>query len=143
MHNTPSDEGRFEKSDMHLKLVLVTGVLVAILAVGTFALCYAMIIGFHQRPPATKFVKSPLAGEHQDWVTDVRLQHNMRRDLQALRSAQQHALETYGVVSEDPKIYRIPIETALDIVAQRGFPKFQPMDAALGIQDPSAPAGQP
>ena len=43
-------------------------------------------------------------------------------ELKAFRAAEEHELNTYGWVDQQTGIVRIPIERAMDILLQRGFP---------------------
>jgi hypothetical protein len=43
-----------------------------------------------------------------------------------LRYSNQQVLETYGWVNRENKTVRIPIERAMEIIAERGLPDFSP-----------------
>ncbi len=51
-----------------------------------------------------------------------RLQPNPRIDLRALRAEEEKQLHSYGWVDREHGVVRIPIERAMEILAQRGLP---------------------
>jgi hypothetical protein len=51
-----------------------------------------------------------------------RLQDNPRTDLRAIRSDEDRLLHHYGWVDKEHGVVRIPVERAIDILAQRGLP---------------------
>jgi hypothetical protein len=70
------------------------------------------------------------------------LQSNItsRTDIMSLRRNETEILTTSGPVDQAKGIYRIPIENAIDIIAQRGLPKTPPMQT--GGTAPAANGGQ-
>ena len=78
---------------------------------------------------ATDFEASPLAGEYQNWTADVRLQDDPGAALARVRAEQEHIVNSGGILSEEPLVYRIPVDAALEIVAEHGFPDFKPAAA--------------
>src|SRR5437773_2150974 len=59
-----------------------------------------------------------------------RLQSAPVDDMRALRAAEAAALQSYGWVDRDAAIARIPVDRAIDIVAERGLPSVAPVPAA-------------
>jgi len=55
-----------------------------------------------------------------------RLQVNPREDLLRLREKEKAELDSYGWVDQKNGIVRIPIDRAMDLIAQRGLPARQP-----------------
>ena len=55
-----------------------------------------------------------------------RLQSAPVDDMRALRAAEEAALQSYGWVDRDAAIARIPVDRAIDIVAERGLPSVAP-----------------
>jgi hypothetical protein len=53
---------------------------------------------------------------------EPRLQVAPQADLAALRAREDVALKTYGWVDRNAGVVRIPIERAMDLIAQRGLP---------------------
>lgn len=134
MHSTkaPSADDKYEHSDWHLKLVLVTGVGMVIVTLLAFALGYVILKGFDARPAMTDFVPSPMAEEHSEWTEDLRLQEFPWDAYDVLKEKQSHDVDSYGIVSESPEIYQIPIEVAMEIVAEDGLVKIDAVGSPTG-----------
>lgn len=52
-----------------------------------------------------------------------RLQSDPEADLAILRADEEQRLSNYGWIDEEKQIVRIPIRTAMEILAKRGFPE--------------------
>jgi hypothetical protein len=57
------------------------------------------------------------------------LQANPAVDMQRFRAEEQRKVSTYGWVDERRGIVRVPVERAMEMVAQRGLPQWQPAPA--------------
>ena len=55
---------------------------------------------------------------------EPRLQPNPARDLREMRAAEEQLLHQYAWIDPDKGIVRIPIERAMDLIAQRGLPAY-------------------
>ena len=119
-----SQELGYELSDIQIRLILWSGVSLVILTLVAFVISVFFIKYLAESGSYSDYKASPLAGENQEWDLDVRLQPNPPAALLEHREGQDYASTTYGTVSEEPRIYRIPIETAMDIVAEHGLPTF-------------------
>jgi hypothetical protein len=114
---------RYEKSDVQSAKVVRAGVgILALLAV-FFALMWMLqgvLLRFEQNaqvPP------HPLASTLARTEPPLpRLQPNPRADLLALRAKEEAVLETYAWVDKGRGTVRVPIERAMELLAQRGLP---------------------
>jgi hypothetical protein len=61
-------------------------------------------------------------------------------ELQQVRTRENVLLHQYAWIDKDKGIVRIPIERAIDLIAQRGLPKTPP--TAPTLPKPPAPGGQ-
>lgn len=125
MHNGDSAGQKYEVTDAHVKGILIVGLVLTIVAAASFVLGVVIMKWADAQEPATQFVASPLAGEHQEWTTDARLQDDPKAEMDQLRAEQEVAVRATGVLSEEPLVYRIPVDDALKIVAEHGFPDFK------------------
>ena len=132
MHNDDtSSKEVYEMTDASAMGIVIVGIVLTIVVVasgvaGWFTLNYYPDV----RPAMTEYEKSPLAGEHMDWSGDIRLQPDPAASLQIHMSDETQAMHAYGKTSEDPVIYRIPVETAIDIIVHNEkLPEFR----ALGL----------
>jgi hypothetical protein len=114
---------RYEKTDVQSAKVVRAGVgLLAVVAV-FFALMWMLqgvLLRFEQNaqvPPHP--LASTLARSEPPLP---RLQPNPRADLLALRAEEDAVLKTYAWVDKGRGIVRVPIERAIEILAQRGLP---------------------
>ena len=114
----------YELSDVQIKVILWSGVGVVIMTFVTFVVSVFFIKYLAAAGSISEYEASPLAGENQEWDLDVRLQPDPPAELLEHREGQRYVSASYGTVSEEPEIYRIPIETAMDIVAKNGLPTF-------------------
>ena len=119
-----SEDLGYELSDIQIKVLLLSGVGLVVLTFAAFVLSVFFIKYLAASGSYSEYKASPLAGENQEWDLDVRLQPDPPADLAEHREGQAYRSTTYGTVSEEPEIYRIPIETAMDIVAKNGLPTF-------------------
>ncbi len=67
----------------------------------------------------------PMASELPIGPPDPKLQPHPRDGLAALREAEKRDLESYGWVDQKGRVARIPIDRAMDILAERGLPTRQ------------------
>jgi len=63
---------------------------------------------------------SPLAASREKFA-GPRLLINQTLDMQEFRASQQSVLDSYGWVDRDHGVVRIPIDRAIDLLAQRGL----------------------
>jgi hypothetical protein len=79
------------------------------------------------------------AGDRQPPVP--RLQTTPALDLEQYRQAQQRVLEGYAWVDEKNGIAQIPIERAIELVAEHGLPSLPSMPASAPVPGASNPEG--
>ena len=102
-----------------IALVIVSVVLVRVL------LGYLVVREAENSPPA-----NPLAQSFSRQVPpEPRLQTAPLQDLQALHAEEDAVLNSYGWVDRKTGVVRIPVQRALELLAQRGLPARQPSPA--------------
>lgn len=122
-----TEERGYELSDIQLKLVLISGIGLVVMTVAAYIISTFFIKYLNTRDPNTDFVAPPLAAEGQEWTSGVRLQPDPFGALDEFLEDQALVSTQYGRLSDEPEIYRIPVETALKIVAEGGLPVFEPL----------------
>lgn len=140
MHNdAPSGQEKYELSDAHVKGILITGVVLSVTVAAAFVIGYWLMDWSAGRPAWTDFRPSPLGEQAGQWEFDTRLQVDPASVFTDLKAHQTALLNTGGVVSDLPEILHIPIEVAIDLVAENGFPKFvSPVEGSrAGTKQPS------
>lgn len=126
-HDHPITDGNFEPSDAHVAPVLAIGIVLVLVTVASFVAGYILLKYSNERSAMTAFEPSPLVSDRQEWESgNVRLQVNLRGDLERHQAATKPGLTTYDVLSESPEIYRFPVELAIEHVADHGLPEFKP-----------------
>ena len=82
----------------------------------------------------------PLAQRDADRLPPApRLQVTPAVDLEQYRQAQQQVLDSYAWVDEKKGVAQIPIERAIELVAEHGLPPLPPMPAPAAPPDASNP----
>ncbi|MDA1313671.1 MAG: hypothetical protein O2968_10085 [Acidobacteria bacterium] len=110
-----------EQSDAHARPVAVfeVGLLVWIVISGV--LMVGLFYYFTGREAERDTGGSPLA-ETRTVTPGPRLQTTPSDELEQLRARDEERIHSYAWVSEEQGVVRIPIERAMDMVAERGLP---------------------
>lgn len=120
----------YEKSDAHVPSIYK-------FVVGTFALLFVsmlamwiLFIVLEKTIPQVAANASPAAVERGRVIPPApRLQTNPAGNLPETLEHENSILSTYGWVDKSQGVVRIPIDRALDLVAERGLPAFPPARA--------------
>jgi hypothetical protein len=152
MHNGPSHQGKlgYETQDITGKLVFW---FLFVLAVVTVCCVIAMVFMFglltKELPAAATVVPSQVA-PGRILPPEPRLQASPPIELKAFREKEEAVLTTYGWVDKSEQKARIPVERALELVAERGLPYHkagEPLPvlppAPLPAPKPAAPGAEP
>lgn len=115
-------------------LFVVGGGLIVLILVIMFALIGLLNL-FDADRPASEGLPPPATAEKNVLPPEPRLQTNPRADYEGWFKTQDSLLTNYGWVDERMGIARIPIDTAITIVAARDLP-FSP-------QPPGVPENRP
>jgi hypothetical protein len=87
---------------------------------GLFLFLSSREAALNPAPPSSFTVR----GERQP--PQPRLQPFPARDMREMRAAEDQAMQQYGWVDPDKGTVRIPVARAMDLIAQRGLPAWQP-----------------
>jgi hypothetical protein len=79
-------------------------------------------------PPVTALVRAQAPTE----PPEPRLQANPQADMRTMREKEETVLNHYGWVDPNRGVVRIPIDRALDLVAEHGLPQFKAADPGAG-----------
>ena len=102
------------------------GMIVAVVVI--YAVLFGMFQYFDREAAASDPAKNPLlAGEKPPAIPAARfpqpqLQANAAADLEKLRFAENETLSTYGWVDRNAGVVRMPIDRAMQMIAERGLP---------------------
>ncbi len=132
-------ESRHEDSDVDTRAVGKFGIALALLCIISLGLVFGLFEYFFEsdearsRVPAAQKVEAKLPPQ-------PRLQRTPVLDLQRMRQEESQVLDSYGWVDGRNGIVRIPIDRAIDLLAQRGLPgrkQNEPQSAAAGVTVPT------
>ena len=116
-----SAESGHEVSDISPLRVALTGLVLAAVIVMTLLVAYGLFYFFHGSENRARPAPSPLSYAPEP-VPEPRLEVAPGEELKALRADEDAALKTYGWVDQEKGVVRIPIDRAIDILAERGLP---------------------
>jgi hypothetical protein len=131
MHN---DDVAHEHSDINVRAVIGSVVVIAVVCVVTAVLMYGLFWFFEReakkRDPRLSRLAMPAAQMPASTNTtptfgtapDPKLLTNEPVYLQQQRSREQEALHTYGWVDQTAGVTRVPIDRAKDLILERGLP---------------------
>jgi hypothetical protein len=121
-----------ERTDVSVRVVLIFG---AVMIVSTLfiILIVAWLYGFFERDQKAAFPPA-LFSSPEELPPAPRLQVSPRIDLQQFRAAEDARLNDYGWTDRQNGVVHIPIDRAMDLIAQQGLPVASP-----AAKPPTAP----
>ena len=111
----------YEISDAHFRHIMWGGIGLAGIMIIAFVLMYALLGHFESREQATATPPSPLA-EGRPLPPEPRLQVTPEFDLKTYRASEDALVNNYGWVSKEAGVVRIPVDRAMELMLERGFP---------------------
>jgi hypothetical protein len=125
----------FERSDLNPRVTvsILVGVLVGMWIITGLVYFYFAFLEHHRAevsPPPL-----PIEAHGNRLPPEPRLQQSPRRDLKAMRASEDWNLNHYSWVDKSKGIVAIPIDRAMELIAQRGIPPQK--------QLPTLPLSQP
>jgi hypothetical protein len=116
--NTTGHEG----SDASIPGIVLTGAGLAVTAVLVFALVSG-IFWYLADHPLTAPRPNPMAETNQQqFPPQPRLEVHPTIEMQELRSDEDRILSTYGWTDKEKGVVRVPIDRAMELQLERGFP---------------------
>ncbi len=121
-HGTdPAPNAKHEQSDANAVGMMKIGVGLLLLILGVLGVAYAILRLLEANPPAPTTQPSALA-DQQALPPEPRLQVDPPVDLMKYRQWEDSVLTTYAWVDRGRGTVRIPVESAIVMVAQKGLP---------------------
>jgi hypothetical protein len=110
-----------ETQDADIRPIVYTGIGLAITAVlvGIFVYGIFKYLGGHA---VATIQSNPMSVEDQQIPPTPRLEEHPAIELQQLHADEDRMLSTYGWVDQKTGVVHIPIDRAMDLQLQRGFP---------------------
>jgi hypothetical protein len=118
-HN-PSAAAGHEVADPPIRPIVLAGFATALVVAVVFGLSIGVFRFFSERP--VEAPPNPMAAEAPQFPPPPRIQVAPSIEYQQLRAQEDQILSTYGWVDRKAGTVRIPIDRAIDLQLQRGFP---------------------
>jgi hypothetical protein len=115
----------YERRDANLKTLMLFGVGLAALTVAVLLVMWLMFRAFGTIAIRRDTPPSPLADTRQP-PPGPRLQVAPAQDLNQLRAREDALLNHYTWIDKETGVVRIPIDRAMELLAQRGLPVRKP-----------------
>jgi hypothetical protein len=124
-----------EESDVNIRAIFGFGLGLLVVGIIVHVAVFLLFQYFSGRQEAANSVRQyPLAaGQENRLPPEPRLQINPRQDLLDLRAQEDQLLSGYSWVDRNAGVVRIPIDSAMKLVLQRGLP-------SRGSEPPGQPA---
>lgn len=119
-HSTNGSSGH-EHREANLRLILYAAAGLAVTVAIVFVLMWGSFNLLKTDEEKNREALSPMAPMVQT-PPEPRLEEHPWESLQELRTRENHLLTTYGWQDQKAGIVRIPVERAIDMVAQKGLP---------------------
>lgn len=118
-HN-PSAVAGHELTDAPVRPIVLVGGAIALITAVVFGLSIGVFRFFSERPAEAP--PNPMAAEAPQFPPAPRIQVEPSIEYQQLRAQEDQILSTYGWVDRKAGTVRMPIDRAIDLQLQRGFP---------------------
>lgn len=129
-----------EEGDIQMGVIFKSVIYLAVFTAIVQALTYYFMVAVDNRALAGQEIRYPLAAQQGDRLPPApRLQTLPREELTALRDSWKQGLEGYSWVDKNAGTVRVPIETAMKRVLERGLP-VRSAQTAVPAADTSKPA---
>ncbi len=111
-----------ERSDVNVRGIVTFAAGLFVIAVVVHVLVWWLFTYFAVRAERMQPPPAPLAASRPQLPPEPRLQTAPLRDLQEMRAAEEAILHSYGWVDRQAGVVRIPIERAMQLLAERNLP---------------------
>ena len=115
-----------EERDANLAAVLWSGLALVLVLIAVLFLVKSTFHFFAGAPAEVALPLHPATGLGGEVPPEPRLQLDAPLDLKRLREQEDAVLNSYGWIDKSSGTVRIPIERAIDLLAQRGLPSLKP-----------------
>jgi hypothetical protein len=109
-----------ETTDADIQPIVLTAAGLAIVAAIVLAISIGLFRFFVERPAPTP--PNPMASANEALPPAPHIEEHPANELQQLREQEDRTLSTYGWVDKKAGMVRIPLDRAIELQLQRGFP---------------------
>jgi hypothetical protein len=128
-----------EERDVNVWAVGKLGIGLALLCIAALAMLLGLFRYFEKQVAGPAAPPREIASQDGSPV-EPRLQETPLQDLKQMRAAEDQILGSYGWVDREKGIVRLPIDRAIDLLAERGLPARRAtaqLSGAAGVSVPS------
>jgi hypothetical protein len=130
----PTNGSGHETTEVSVKFIVTS--LFALL-IGVFLACL-LVVGIFQFFHHTYLPDSTSLANPQQLPPEPRVEEHPWEQIQDLRKHEDHVLSTYAIIDKNQGTVRIPVDRAIDLLAQKGLPSHDYMsDMSSGKKSPS------
>ncbi len=129
----PDTSQGYERSDAKLRPLVKWLIGTFVLIFGGMAVAWVVVVGYSRLDDLNR--EPPRIQNDRPLPLGLKLQASPKQDIDVVRAAETKVLTSYGWEDESRGIARIPIDRAIDLVVERGVPRFE-ADAA-DVRSPS------
>ena len=137
-HHTPNGVGH-EESEVSVRFIVVS--LFALL-IGTF-LMTLLVVGIFQYFHATYRPDQAAKESPQVIPPEPRIEERPWQQILTVRAREEHILTSYAWIDQKQGTVRVPIDHAIDLLAQKGLPSHDYLGDVLAGRKPPVPSTQP
>ncbi len=112
----------YETSDANVGAVAKFGIGLAIVCGIALVLMFVMLNSFRADKKSSEPSMSPMASQREALPPEPRLQVHPNADWQKYQAQEDSLLQSYGWISREAGVVRLPVDRALELVAERGLP---------------------
>jgi hypothetical protein len=150
-HGNPQGHGAIERQDLSPRSIFYFLIILGVSIIVSIFMLRALYEFLDKHERASQPAVNPLVtnvpedtrhvapGYPQTVFPTPKLEEDERTQLNGILITQENTLNSYGWVNQQQGIVRIPIERAMDLLAQRGLP-VRPQGEAAQVEKDNTPA---
>ena len=136
----PDPQSKHELSDVDAWAVSKFGIALVLLCIATLLLLFGLFRYFQGRETANQPPANPgMDAVRSTTPPEPRLQSTPVVDLKQIRDAEDQILGSYAWIDQQKGVVRIPVDRAMELLAQRGLPSRPQAGPQSGAADVSVP----
>jgi len=120
-HTENSSEKKYEVRDAKIRSIVISAIALVSIIVVAFVAVTLLFDSYDERHTSDAKPASPFTAE-RPLPPGPRLQVNPEHDLEKFLAQQASLVNSYGWVMEEVGVVRIPVDEAMKIMLERGFP---------------------
>ena len=132
-----------ERTDADTRAITQFGIALVLVVVLSQLALWSLFDSFRGRSKLNLQVRRWSARRRPPSLPEPRLQDNPQADMRTMREKEETILNHYGWVDPNRGVVRIPIDRALDLVAEHGLPQFKSTETSAGAAKSSKAAARP